>query len=226
LKNHAVLPDEEEGNAEDSNTNTMSDILAAYQSLLAPDFGGADSRVAIACEIMTLDDLKRDRKRHSVYTVQVLYDDEESKCTTSIAAEEQQQQQVVVNYDDGATLSSSTTMVTSSSETVYQIVVHPDDSVMDFKQALQRAYGAQWGLDQKRRDRHGLAMSWEVVVVSSDESTTADTADHGVRSSAEDSDDDAKQDELLILGNHWFLYTYHVEHGDLVHAIVRNDDED
>jgi hypothetical protein len=211
----------------------MSDILAAYQSLLAPDFGGADSRVAIACEIMTLDDLKRDRKRHSVYTIQVLYDDDDegSKGATGLDEEEEEQQQQrplqderAVVVDDGATLSSSTTMVPSNSETVYQIVVHPDDSVMDFKQELQRTYGAQWGLDQKRQDRHGLAMAWEVVTVASDESTPTDTVDRG-NSSAED-EDDVNQDELLILGNHWFLYTYHVEHGDLVHAIVRTDDED
>jgi len=198
----------------------MSDILAAYETLMAPssastDYG--DSRVAIACEVMTLDDLKRDSKRHSVYTIQVLYNNDNDDNNKNV-----DHQSTIPNDDDSSQekdRSSSTTTIMASKDhnMIYRIVVHPDDSVTDFKHVLQQTFGTEWGLDQQRRkDRHGLATAWEVVTNQQQQQQEQQYAT---------SDTDTNHHELQILGNHWFLYTYNINHGDLVHVIVRNDNE-
>ena len=160
--------------------NQMSEIVAAYEAVMAPTSNvGGDSRVAIACEVMTLEELRRG---HYVYTVQVLYEQNLEKET---------EETMVLDESIQTELSNSI---------IYKLVLHADDSVSDFKQSLQRHYGKEWGLDQRRSDRHGLAMGWELVT--------------------------SGKNELQVLGNHWFLYTYQVAHGDLVHAIVRKNDKE
>merc|ERR1711924_301439 len=73
------------------------------------------------------------------------------------------------------------------------VEVSIDDSVLDLKRILQEAYGQQWGLSDRRLDRHGLALGWEVVFCDS------------------------------ALSYHLFLHDYGVKHGDIVHAVVRRE---
>ena len=147
----------------------MSEILSAYETVMTTINTGFDSRVALACEVMTLDQLRR---THEVYTIRILYHDEH---------EDQN-----MPHEEGSANVSNTIH--------YKLVAHADDSVSDFKHLLQEQYGREWGLDLKRADRYGLASGWELVL------------DH---------------EPLEVLGNHWFLHTYQIAHGDLIYAIVR-----
>ena len=69
-----------------------------------------------------------------------------------------------------------------------------DDSVSDLKRQLEAAHGAAWGLEGRRRDRDGLALGWELV-----------HRDGGAMS------------------YHLFLRDYDVQHGEILHAVVRRD---
>lgn len=211
----------------------MSDIVAAYETLMDADFGGGnDSRVAIACEVMTLDDLKRNREQYSVYAIQVFFMTEEDNRTNDATTVEviqhdervsriQQGRAAQDDNDERNPPQIDSNMLAINDDSyenhIYPIVVHPDDSVTDVKHALQQQYGSEWSLDQHRYDRHGLATAWEVVV-------QRDPLESSI--SNDDDDTSKRTNELIILGNHWFLYTYNVSHGDLVHVVVRNNDDD
>lgn len=148
----------------------MSEILSAYETVMTTNTA-FDSRVALACEVMTLEQLRR---THEVYTIQVLYHDE--------------------NEDRNMPSDLEMTSRHVSNNINYKLVAHADDSVSDFKHVLQEQFARDWGLDLKRTDRYGLASGWEVVL---------------------------DGEPLEILGNHWFLHTYHIVHGALIYAIVR-----
>jgi hypothetical protein len=147
----------------------MSEILAAYEDVM---FGttAVDPRVAFACEVLTLQQLRR---THDVRTVQVLYHDPGNRL--------EQHPEV----ENGTDLSRVVT---------YPLVVRKDDSVSDMKHSLQTLYGTDWGLDLNRTDRYGLASGWEVV---------------------------QDGEPLNILGNHFFLDGYGIEHGDWLYAVIR-----
>jgi hypothetical protein len=97
-------------------------------------------------------------------------------------------------HDVSSTTSSRTTCNELSQLISYKCTVHPEDSISDVKIQLQTLYANEWGLDSRRLDRFGLALGWELVLDS---------------------------DPLEILGNHWFLNTYHIEHGHILYAVVR-----
>jgi hypothetical protein len=150
----------------------MSEILSAYETVMTATNSVFDSRVALACEVMALEQLRR---THEVYTIQILYE----------AKNEDLNKPCELPVEGSADVSSTIH---------YKLVAHADDSVSDFKHVLQEQYGREWGLDLKRTDRYGLASGWEAVL---------------------------DGEPLEILGNHWFLHTYHILHGDLIYAIVR-----
>lgn len=148
----------------------MSEILAAYETIMTSSNSVSNSGVALACEVMTLEQLRR---THEVYTIQMLYHEEGDDRDVSDELEKSGDLSNTINY---------------------KLVSHPDDSISDFKLALQSKYAHEWGLDVRRTDRYGLASGWEVVL---------------------------NGEPLEILGNHWFLHTYQIVHRDLIYAIVR-----
>ncbi|KAI2491372.1 hypothetical protein MHU86_23192 [Fragilaria crotonensis] len=119
---------------------------------------------------MTLEQLRR---THEVYAIHTLYHEEGDDPDVSNELERSGALSNTINY---------------------KLVAHPDDSISDFKLALQKKYAHEWGLDVRRIDRYGLASGWEVVL---------------------------DGEPLEILGNHWFLHTYEIVHRDLIYVIVR-----
>jgi len=168
-------------NPAQTSMDKMSEIIAAYEALTESDFGGgSDSSVAVACEVLTLDEIRRDRK-HDIHSVRVRYPLE---FIQEKPFEESYNQDI---KDRHLPIDSN----------YLDVETHPGDSVTDFKNQLEQLYGCDWGLENRQKDRYGLAKGWEVVVAQSNNA------------------------ELEILGNHWFLHDYQVFHGDIVHAIVR-----
>lgn len=122
----------------------MSELVDAYEQLMDDDFGGrvGDSRVALACEMYTMDELRMDRL-HDVYSIRIVYPEEEEN-SKEISPKFRHSFHV-------------------SSKPLYEIRAHPDDSVSDFKRRLQSRFMDQWGLGNRRLDRDNIATGWELV---------------------------------------------------------------
>ena len=129
----------------------MAELIDAYEQLLDDDFGGriGDSRVALACEMYTISELRMDRL-HDVYSLKLtLLDDdsdEDEGCIDIIAAD-----------------SFNTDARDLSPHSIIEIKAHPHDSVSDLKRAMQSTFEEEWGLIGRRLDRDGIATGWELV---------------------------------------------------------------
>ena len=58
----------------------MMEMVEAYDQLMKDNFGSKvqDSRVALACEVYTIEELKMDRS-YNVYPIQIIYDDDNNQ---------------------------------------------------------------------------------------------------------------------------------------------------
>lgn len=189
-------------NLKDSDTK-MAVFVSAYDTILQSRRSATQSssspvqqRVTLACEEATT--VEQLRHTHTVYALQILYRNHVDDDT---------------RVDDGrsSSIESSTDEpehnTALSNAIVYKLLVHPDDSIADIKHVIQEQYGNEWGLTTSsstwnRPDRYGLALGWELV-----------REVGGI-------DEEPNPMSLEILGNHWFLDTYSIEHGDWIYAIV------
>jgi len=87
---------------------------------------------------------------------------------------------------------SGETAVTCSEEgVVFPLMASLDDSVLDLRRSVQATHGKEWGLAGRRCDRGGIAAGWELVFNGS------------------------------ALSYHLFVHDYGIEHGSVLHAVVR-----
>ena len=213
----------------------MSELIEAYGALTEDDGGGrygdrraGDSRVALACEALSVSELRSDRN-HDVRSMRILMttdgegdggereqgerrggrrregpeagDDEQS-------AVDREFPPVTDDGDGGGREGGGKGEDDDAVSPVPLVEVHshPYDSVSDLKRHIQITYGEEWGLLTKsgrRRDRDGIVTGWELLVASSD----------------------GDGDDRVVLGNHLFLADYDVKGGDVIHAVVRRYDE-
>ena len=139
----------------------MAELIDAYDRLMDDDFGGriGDSRVALACEMYTIPELRMDRL-HDVYSLKIkmVADGVElSQGATDEAFIHNTGRKEVCSDDHNR----STNDI--SSHTLMEIEAHPHDSVSDLKRHIQSIYGLEWGLSGRRNDRDGIATGWELV---------------------------------------------------------------
>jgi hypothetical protein len=163
----------------------MAEIIQAYDQLRADDVistRAGDSRVALACQMFTLEELQSDNV-HDVYKIRILYLDD-------------------LNGDSSVSHSISETLSPS-----FEIMVHPEDSVSDLKRQIQDLYGNVWGIVDRRLDRDSIRIGWELACLSKSVST--------------DEFDVIAEDDLTVMGNHFFLRDYAVHNGHTLYAIVR-----
>ena len=134
----------------------MAELIDAYDHLMDDDFGGriGDSRVALACEMYTIPELRIDRL-HYVYSlklkligdgIQLKHDIDEHSVKNAPC------------LDDERLISTDV-----STHPLIEIEAHPHDSVSDLKRHIQSMYQAEWGLSDRRLDRDGIATGWELV---------------------------------------------------------------
>ena len=188
----------------------MAELVAAYQALMNRDnehlgTDARDSRVALACEIYTLEELRSMREAFDVHSFRVIFDgspdcgDGDGHVATRGAAEAGEHSNAEgkgapVNIDNGHQ--------PLDPHPLAPLRVHPDDSISDVKRQLQSSHAAAWGLDGRRVDRDGLHLGWELV--------------HRRRGGGA-----APAGHVEVLSYHLFLRSYDVRDDDVLHAVVR-----
>merc|ERR1712194_958945 len=163
----------------------MAELVEAYDALLDDDLAARlqDSAVASSCEAFPLEELAAGNL-HDVYTLRVL----DLEVTVSAGS--------TWSGEAGTSgASEALTVADDGSDSVLGVPIPTlaslDDSILDLKRALQSAHGAAWGLQQRPKDRQGVAAGWEVVYKGS------------------------------ALSYHLFLHDYGLQHRSIFHAVVR-----
>ena len=130
----------------------MAELIDAYDRLMDDDFGGriGDSRVALACEMYTIPELRIDRL-HDVYSLKI------KLMTDGVELSQHNVIDEIRSDDDNISTADIAT------HTLFEIEAHPQDSVSDLKRHIQSIYEAEWGLSGRRNDRDGIATGWELV---------------------------------------------------------------
>jgi hypothetical protein len=125
-------------------TRKMTEITEAYDKLMDEDYSTrwGDHRVAMACEMYTLDELLAS-PMFAVYTIQILY-------STDTA-------------EDGTAHSHTSIRDARALRKEFQVLCDPFDSVSDLKRLIQSLKFQEWGLHGRAMDRDKLAKGWELV---------------------------------------------------------------
>lgn len=186
----------------------MSELVDAYERLLRTDTDdeddflenirvGASNKVALACELYSVQELTMDRF-HAVHSLRIEYNDDEGENWTETEAERQIKTRDL----------SSTCLPQTTASFAIPIQAHPGDSVLDLKERLGVEFGDDWGLDD--------CLGWELLAFqkSRNSSTNVDS---------EDPTTVAVHNE--VLSYHLFLEDYQIQHGDIIYAIVRQHED-
>jgi len=192
--------------SQDKAQENMTDIIQAYEILMKDEliFGShrmGDNKVALACEMFSLDELRNDSFHH-VYSFRVVFDLEgkEQSNGTNIQGDE-----LSVAKSDQQSL---------SKERIIDLKTHPDDSISDLKRSIQLLHGDSMRLTGRRLDRDNIATGWELVkeVLPHQHPPDIDTDESTTRSSPSPS--------LTVMSYHLFVHSYDICHGDTIHSIV------
>lgn len=196
----------------DISRSKMSEIIQAYDHLMDDDGGFSsrvgDARVALACEMFTLDELRINRL-YDVYSFRILYD--KDSCSSDGCGEEL--------FTSDSDLEESTEL---NPFPIMELRAHPDDSISDFKRQIQSSFKEEWGLSGRRLDRDRIATGWELIKVGipgkCKESEAKTDCDCNV-------DGEGDGYSLHVMSYHLFLHSYNIQHGNLIHAVVRKYQE-
>mmetsp|Transcript_8577 Transcript_8577/g.13364 ORF Transcript_8577/g.13364 Transcript_8577/m.13364 type:complete len:282 (-) Transcript_8577:26-871(-) len=182
---------------DDDNENTMARLVNAYETLMSKYSASylsdaTDSRVALACEIYTVDEL-RNSPLFDVYAFRINYSENDNSNRGD---------------DDEGDSEKVQTPTTSHGihldpHPVIPIGVHPHDSISDLKRCIQSKYATVWGLEDRKRDRDGLYLGWELI-----HRSNCDTDSNSINAHS-------------VLSYHLFLESYGINDGDILHAVVR-----
>ena len=171
----------------------MAQLIQAYDHLMDDDFGAkvGDSRVALACEIYSLEELRIDRL-HDVYSIRIIFQEDETDNLVDNSTAFHEKEEI---SDSGV-----------SNVPIIEIMAHPDDSVSDLKRQIQMSFIKEWGLEGRRLDRDKIATGWELVVESI---------------KWFDEEEKESVQSLSVLSYHLFLHSYGIRNRDIIHAVVR-----
>lgn len=199
LNRRLLFDDDNIDNNDDD--NTMARLVAAYESLMSKYSSNylsdaTDSRVSLACEIYTVDEL-RNSPFFDVYTFRINYNNEDDDNRSGD-----------VDGDNDVIIQTPTSAHVQNSHLdpypVLPINAHNQDSISDLKRYIQSKYAAAWNLGDRKRDRDGLYLGWELLCTNNYNSTDA-------KSTIAQS----------VLSYHLFLESYGINDGDMLHAVVR-----
>mmetsp|Transcript_16844 Transcript_16844/g.27526 ORF Transcript_16844/g.27526 Transcript_16844/m.27526 type:complete len:285 (+) Transcript_16844:222-1076(+) len=196
LNRRKLFDDNDE--ADDDNENRMARLVNAYESLMSKYSASyisdaTDSRVALACEIYTIDEL-RNIPLFDVYAFRINYSHDDN--ISSGDADEG-------DSDKIHTSTGSHGQNHLDPHPVLPIDAHPQDSISDLKRYIQSKFATAWGLEDRKRDRDGLYLGWELIYRSNYSTDSNSVHAHSV------------------LSYHLFLESYGVNDGDILHAVVR-----
>jgi hypothetical protein len=208
LRMHRSDDDDDGGSRGDG---IMKGLIAAYESLinghdgLQSSFSGGNSRVAIACQTYTVDELRGMRRAFDVYSFRIEFD---NRSNVAMESEKVKDGSVLDGMDSSHACDYSRYL---DPYPVLPLKVHPDDSISDMKRHIQNQYAEDWGLGvvDEKVDRDGLYQGWEMV--------------YGINGEEESRNGKSCGN---VLSYHLFLNSYGIREGDLVHAVVgRNNAE-
>jgi len=164
----------------------MAEIIEAYQQLMDDDFLGArvgDGRVALACEMFTLEELQMDRL-HDVYSLRISLEGQGDNDRDENEHGDGCKDEGLGHGQGDAQESQSSTLKELSNDYIIDTMAHPDDSISDLKRQIQSKFEAEWGLGDRRMDRDQIRTGWELVcrdkripVSSTSTSTSTSTSD-------------------------------------------------
>lgn len=211
--------------------SSMTELVEAYQILMEDDEDfaarfkvGHSSKVALVCELYSLDELTMDRF-HDVYALEMVFEDPDIGKTSMRGVTTNDSQD---KFDGtSSSISSQSVVVLDASKHKLKVYAHPQDSVSDLKRCLEEDYGVEWGLRSldddsldRRKDRDGLATGWELLVLrATNENTDEPPKTGGEQQNKGTSDSLETINE--VLSYHLFLDDYEIRHGETIYAVVR-----
>ena len=235
----------------------MSELVEAYERLLKHANGGDDddddsdfldnirvgasNKVALACELYSVDELIMDRF-HEVHALRMVYndDDDSDDCDRDRDDEEINSESEIKsgwtldNENDGdcggggedSAKQQQTSLPVSATATLYTLPIpfkaHPGDSVSDLKGRLESSseFGIQdWGLTD--------CLGWELVALTRHRNRNTSSSSSKVK----ETDDEGDEDPSIVAANnevlsyHLFLDDYQIQHGDILYAVVRKNED-
>eukprot|EP00559_Dactyliosolen_fragilissimus_P000974 CAMPEP_0184858628 /NCGR_PEP_ID=MMETSP0580-20130426/3716_1 /TAXON_ID=1118495 /ORGANISM="Dactyliosolen fragilissimus" /LENGTH=221 /DNA_ID=CAMNT_0027354879 /DNA_START=398 /DNA_END=1063 /DNA_ORIENTATION=- len=204
----------------ETSEHIMSKLIDAHQILISEDESNqsiGNNKVALACEIYSLSDLKLDRF-HDVHKLRILYHQTPPPDESNPISSKE---------------SSKTELKQLQIEPIFEIHAHPDDSVSDLRRNLQESFMEQFHLQDRCLDREQIAIGWEVVLPTPNcydyDDQNIDEVDHdrlecriGTRTSFKTDTSSSPPSSLTILSNHLFLWNYNIRHQDILYVIVNN----
>mmetsp|Transcript_8639 Transcript_8639/g.16732 ORF Transcript_8639/g.16732 Transcript_8639/m.16732 type:complete len:372 (+) Transcript_8639:80-1195(+) len=173
----------------------MTELVEAYQILLDDDDDfaarfqvGHSSKVALACELYSLGELRVDRF-HDVYALKMVFDSDDDNDDHENDDHEHNKENDDSCSDKDHSIGSSLVEINNGHQTI-DVHAHPEDSVSDLKRQLEEEHGVEWGLRQqqkqqrssgskddsleRRKDRDGLSIGWELLILREDNNNDDD----------------------------------------------------
>ena len=254
----------------------MTELVDAYQILLDDDDDfaarfqvGHSNKVALACELYSLGELRMDRF-HDVYALKMVFDsddDNDNDDHDNDNNDEHNKENDDSCSDEDHSIGSSLVETSNCHQTI-AVHAHPEDSVSDLKRQLEEEHGIEWGLKQqqkqqqrssgskddsleRRKDRDGLSIGWELLILREDNNTNDDDDDNikedastsascqseenssnssnsGANMDRNDCDSDKATKAITfqnkVLSYHLFLDDYGIKHRETIYAVVRKND--
>ncbi len=150
--------------SDDSEDDTiMVDLIHAYETLMnkhketfLTDDMARDSRVSLACEMYSIEELRRMHHLFDVYSFRVSF-------TDALGNDDTQKSQYEHASKENEATSKQQQLL--DSPPIMPLQAHPDDSISDVKRKIQSQFAPGWGLEGRRLDRDGIQLGWELVHV-------------------------------------------------------------
>ena len=203
----------------------MSELVEAYERLLKnnedeDDFlenirVGASNKVALACELYSVDELTRDNF-HEVYPLRMEYAKDEIEAT-----ETQKETDLCPSNKPTEKKLDNSSSLPQSTSSLFAISVgaHPRDSVLDLKERLESEFGSDWGLEN--------CIGWELLTFNtkSMRNSKNKNTNHRGNNSRDDEDSSTIAVHNEVFSYHLFLEDYGIRHGDTIYAVVRKNED-
>ena len=208
---------------EDGGSDIMTEVITAYETLMNKHnehfwTNARDSRVALACEMYTIEELRGMHRVFDVYSFRVIFNSS-SDCDNGqihVATTDVKSEGKIITEENSTSdkINNGNQHHHLDPTPIVPLKAHPDDSISDLKRHIQSYYKDAWGLDGQRLDRDGLYLGWELVHCGN-EPTDCASGDN----------DRNNGGDVSILSYHLFLHSYGIQEGDILHAVVRRRDK-